>query len=145
MAKIDRAKSSYWQRLRKDKISAAACGLMYVSVIITTVSWGMLLVEGSHMQMRRNPVYWLVMIPGATWLIGLMDYSNWAVKLMIPMMVILPLMCFLSYFYERKIYIFEISDGRLIVFAISIILSALAYTTYRRSMLYREGPFTGQP
>ncbi|MDG5495560.1 hypothetical protein [Niveispirillum sp. BGYR6] len=145
MTKIDREKSLYWQKLRKDKISAAACGLMYVSVILATVSWGGLLVDGSHMQMRGNPVYWLVMMPGAIWLIGLMNYSKWSVKLMIPMMVILPLMCFFSFVYERKKYIFEISNGRLIVFAISTILSALAYILYRRSMLYREGPFNGQP
>lgn len=145
MKKTPRAKSIYWQRLRKDWMSNISCGFATISIIITFVMLGIILFPGSPIERKFNILYWIFALPVIFWGNGITYFKPWLVLIFVPSLVISSSLSFLVFYIEYKKNIFDFPTGTLISSFVCLFFAIAAYITYRRSMLYREGPFKGQP
>lgn len=138
--KPSRRDSEYWQRLRRDKASNFAAGAVVFAVIFALLAWIGLLVPGSQMQARANPLYWAILLPFGYWGGTLGRFTPWAVKLMCVMFLAAPIAAGAALLFIM-LQTPDQTDYGIFFFAASSLASATGFFLYRGSLLQREGPF----
>lgn len=133
-----RRDNAYWQRLCGDRPSTATALLAIASGVAAIVALVVLVVGGSQMQARGNPLYWALLVPFAWWGSSLAYYEPWAVRLLKPSLVGWPLLAtaVLVMAYRRQ----ESETATAVSLAISVVCSICAASAYRNSLLRCEGP-----
>ena len=80
---------AYWTRLRVDRPSALAVGLVLVACIASLL--GVLaMVTDAPMHGRASPLYWLLMLPFAWWAASLAAYEPGATRGLWPAILLAP-------------------------------------------------------
>lgn len=130
--------NAYWQRLRKDRRSGAACLLAALAALLATMSLISITVDGTHYEARANPLYWLLMVPMVWWLSGLMGYEPRYVRLWIPAMALASgvSICVAAF----SIYATGGWTAETVVCGATLAAAVSSMVAYRGSLLQREGP-----
>ena len=129
---------NYWQRLRRDKASGLAALLAIGTCGVALVALIELLLPGSQVSHRGNPLYWGLLLPFSWWGVELVSYTPRTSWTLVPALAIGPavaLVCAVT-------SLFSGSDGIpwLGAFGLSALFGMLGAIFYRRSMLRQEGP-----
>ena len=111
---------------------------MIASGVCAVVALVAIVVGGSQMQARANPLYWLLLVPFAWWGSSLAYYEPWAVRLFGPVLIGSPLLA-------TAVFVAAYRQGEnvtpsVVALAVSIMCSVGAAWAYRGSLLRREGP-----
>lgn len=138
--KISYRNSEYWQRLRRDLRSNGAAGAAALAMIFCVLPWIHILVPGNQFQTRANPLYWMLMLPGAYWFANLIRFKPWAVVIMRSMYVLAPFAAGGALAYTAAVSPAD-NGPPAVLLALSCIASIVGYLLYRRSLLRQEGPF----
>lgn len=133
-----RTDNAYWQRLRKDRPSSLAAGMTVLCILPAIVGLIMILVPGTHIESRGNPIYWALMLPMVWWGSSLAYFepkTAWTVR---PALVLGPLVCAGNALWEHR----QGTDLtiNIVVLVLSVVCAIVGEIAYRRSMLKLEGP-----
>ncbi len=135
MARADR---DYWAKLRVDPRSQWSAGLAILVGLALTLSVIGLLVDGSQIESRGNPLYWFLMAPLVWWGSELMGFEARAVMIMPVVTWLAPL---------GSAICLAIAMGRgeqwnvwLISLVVCLCTSIASRIVFRGSLLQREGP-----
>ena len=128
----------YWQRLRKDKRTAWAVGMVALCALLARVGLGVILVPGPQHQARGNPLYLLLMAPLVWWGSSLAWYEEKAARLIRPAFIMLPPLCGINALWAVSLGM----DPAIHVGALAActIFAALGWWLHKDSMLRAEGP-----
>jgi hypothetical protein len=126
----------YWQRLRKDLRSNWAAGLAAIAALAATVSLIAVLVKGTHYQARGNPLYWVLMLPGAWWVNRLAAFEPRAVRWWRPFLLLSVVVAAAALIATAR------ADRRpaAVAFFITLLAAGASLGLRRNSLVEREGP-----
>ena len=139
MKRASRARSIYWQRLRKDRASALAVSAILIAVLCASIAWLAIILPATGGGRRSNPFYWVLMLPVGWWCASLAYYEAWAVRLLKPAMIVFPAATAIALVVAAK----QSGDVGLSCWALglSVIGAVTCAVSLRESLLAQEGPF----
>ena len=128
---------AYWTRLRVDRSSALAVGLI-LEACIAALLGVLALVVDAPMHGRASPLYWLLMLPFAWWAASLAAYEPGATKGLRPAILLAPTLACgalgVAWMQGRDVRLWCLS-------AVAACVGAgLGFFFYQRSLLKQEGP-----
>ena len=128
----------HWDRLRRDKRSAAAVMLCVAAVMLPTLAMTTFSVTDVEPDGRTNPLYWLLLFPPLHWARKLMDYEPWAVRLMRPAFTAGPLFGLIAVGWSWTLWLYM--PAFWFAPAGALLCSVVGYLLHRGSLVDLEGP-----
>jgi hypothetical protein len=81
------------EAVRRDRNANLAIVAAVICMIVAAVAGLGLLLPDNRSGDRSNPVYWMVILPLGVWAYGLTGFSDWALRLVRPALVVGPVVC----------------------------------------------------
>lgn len=113
--------------------------LALAALLMPTVGLTTLLVEGSHIEARGNPLYWLILSMPALWAWHLMDHTPAALHTIRPGLFATPLIAGGVLALAAWMRVSD-TTSYWIMRGVTCILTLAGGLAYNRSLLVREGP-----